>query len=135
MRIHIRYYQIRLTSEMMAHTNELEDAYDEPAVISSGGKKKLTNQHYFPSNICDKYICNAETGVLYPFKVGSKESRILFRVVDTTGTCNSAGIPCKEINYNPNHMYYDTPEQFMRHQRMVVAKETVVRWREKRLEL
>ena len=86
-------------------------------------KAKYMGQHrYFPSNSQNSFIVNAETGVAYPWRVGSRDSLRLFKMIDTTGVYDKKGfkIDCKSDEYpnrNPNHIYYDSPDQFMKHQR------------------
>jgi len=88
---------------------------------------------YYPSNIQDQFIKNAVTGVKYLWKVGSLESARLFKVVDTLGKFDSTGskIKLNSKNYpnpTPNHLYYDSPQQFMVHRKMMVQPELLERW-------
>ena len=43
-----------------------------------------TANKYHPSNVMNQYIVNAITGVKYPYRVGSKDSLRLYKVIDTT---------------------------------------------------
>lgn len=88
---------------------------------------------YYPSNVQGKLIKNAITGVEYPWRVGSNDARRLFKVVDTTGTCDNQGRKLKPNapeypNPNPNHCYYDSPQQYMSHRRMIVHPQFIERW-------
>jgi hypothetical protein len=74
-------------------------------------------RRYYPSNTDETYVVNAITGVRYPCKVGSLASRQLYRVVDTTGVCDSQGreLPVRyRPNKNTNFLYFDNKEQFLR---------------------
>ncbi len=136
--------------------NDLEDAYsyDERTSVYKGGKNKMV---YFASNVQNNFIRNASTGVQYPFRVGSKESRQLFKIVDTTGRYDANGKKIYPLRYrtgkgkkqdsssfeilpnpNPNHLYYDTPEEYVSHvyakQRMTanLNPDFVKRWHERK---
>lgn len=95
-------------------------------------KKKTYKRKYFPTLGQNGYICNAATGVLYPFKIGSFESQRLYKVVDATGTCSSEGFPITNRlqlpNPNPNHLYYANPEEYMRHWQTNLAPDLVRKW-------
>ena len=108
--------------------NDLEDSYS----VNSTPHNNLTSSKprtYYTSNVSNTFIRNAATGVMYPFKVGSNESRQLFKIVDTTGLYDVNGkritpprqrskngvAPSLLPNPNPNHLYYDSPEEYARH--------------------
>jgi hypothetical protein len=92
---------------------------------------------YYTSNVADTYIRNAVTGEKYEWKVGSFDSRRLFRVVDTLGfhdkngriitSVKRRGIQT-QINHNPNHLFYDSPEEYMKHQHTTIQPELIERW-------
>ena len=107
--------------------DDMVNGYEE-IIVGTKQPKKLGRRCYFPSNVQDSFIVNAETGVRYPWRVGSSGSRCLFKMVDTTGACDRNGflINTRDESYpnrNPNHIYYDTPEQYMRHQRTTLDPE------------
>lgn len=111
-----------MTEQVMDLSKYDGDGYDDVVVTIKQHNKKVGRRRYFPSNKQNSFIVNAETGTTYPCRVGSHESRRLFKMVDTTGVCDSSGYemdPHDEAhpNRNPNHIYYDSPEQYMRHQR------------------
>jgi len=114
---------------------------------SKKGRRSYINfsqRQYYPTNATAGKRCrNALTGVDYEWRVGSLvATQNLFHSVDTTGKCDADGyrIPVKSYrseistyvypNPNPNHLYYDSPEQFMRHQRIILTPEFVQRWHE-----
>ena len=72
--------------------------------------------------------------------MGSNESRRLFKVVDTIGNIDSNGRKIQiikqrgsftPINSNPNHLYYNSPEEYMRHRHCVVQPEFIQKWKER----
>jgi len=111
--------------------NDGEAQFDQ---VKTEEKKYVSKKSaYHPSNVQGKLIKNAITGVEYTWKVGSNDARRLFRVVDTTGICDSNGLRMKMSateypNPNPNHCYYDSPQQYMSHRKMTVSNELVERW-------
>jgi hypothetical protein len=126
------------TEEYVGH-NDFVNGYEE-IVVTTKEQKKLGRRRYFPSNVQDSFIVNAETGVKYTFRVGSNDSRCLFKMVDTTGVCDKNGfeINPRDASYpnrNPNHIYYDSPEQFMRHQRTTLDPELIAGFKRRQGEL
>ena len=95
-------------------------------------KTRSKRPRYFPSNKAQTYIKNAVTGVPYPYIVGSKEQRLLYKIVDTTGTCDEDGCVIKSRsdlpNHNTNHLFYDSPEQCMSHLRLTINADDVKKW-------
>ena len=98
-----------------------------------GSHEKKTFHGPYSSNIFNAPIVNAITGVKYPWKVGSKDEGRLFKMVDATGTCDAEGklyrkkdiVTCRETN----HLYYDTPEQCMRHLKVSFNADWIQQWR------
>jgi len=105
---------------------------------------RVKKRAYYPSNGQDTFIKNAITGVAYPWKVGSKDSKRLFKVVDTLGVHdkNGAKLPGRkrrsdvgQVNPNPIHLYYDSPEEFMRHRNCTVSPGLIESWLQTKNEL
>lgn len=105
---------------------------------------RVKKRAYYPSNTPDSFIKNAITGTAYPWKVGSKDSKRLFKVVDTLGFHDKQGskLPGRkrrtdvgQINPNPNHLYYDSPEEFMRHRNCTVSPALIESWLKTKNEL
>ena len=112
-----------------------------------------TIQAYYPSNLAGRHIRNAVTGAKYPWRVGSKESKLLFRVTDSSGICDKNGFVITKANVkdphstahendnkltmsrDPNQCYYDSPEDYMRHRNVALSREIVDNWSLKRDEL
>jgi len=122
-----------MTEQVMDLSKYDGDGYDDVVVTIKHGKK-FGRRRYFPSNTQNSFIVNAETGSVYPCRVGSLESRYLFKMVDTTGACDNRGyeLDPRDDSYpnrNPNHIFYDSPEQFMRHQRTTLDPGFVERFK------
>jgi hypothetical protein len=120
-------------SETHGDYDQNEETYGGEAAAAPA--KRCT---YYPSNKQGSCIKNAVTGVDYPWRVGSKASQRLFKVVDTLGTHNNVGLKIKQNktkyplsiypNPNPNHCYYDSPQQFMTHRKMTVQPQLIAAW-------
>lgn len=130
------------------YPNGPEDEYEKYSHNDDNEKDKFVNRvkkrDYYPSNTPETFIRNAITGVAYPWKVGSNDSRRLFKVVDCFGTIDSNGfkLPKRknhsdlgQVNPNPNNLYYDSPEDFMRHRNSTVSPELIQKWLKKKNEL
>lgn len=72
-----------------------------------------------------KTIRNACTGVYTKHRVGSKEQDLYFTVTDLSGRGRKLNIP--------KHLYYDSPEEYERHQCTQVSQETKEKWYVKNL--
>ena len=93
---------------------------------------KTGRRKYYPSNKSQSFIINAVTGEAYPYKVGSFDQRRFYKIVDTTGTCDAEGYSISRrdpTNPNPNHMFFESPEECMRHLRIQISPEEVKKWR------
>jgi hypothetical protein len=125
---------------MFTNDNETNDGlyemFNEDKVASRNGSNKNKQHRYYPSNKPQSLVRNAQTGIPYSFKVGSKEQQQLFKTVDTTGVCDENGYvfprQSKSINPNSNHLFYDTPEQCMTHLRISFERSFIERWHEAR---
>jgi hypothetical protein len=117
---------------------ELDFYEDDIVNRNQKGEKRSKRPRYFPSNKPQSFIKNAVTGVPYPYVVGSKEQSLLYKIIDTTGTCDAEGYVIKARadlpNHNTNHLFYDSPEQCMSHLRFSLNPDDVKRWHEKNLE-
>ena len=111
-----------------AHSQDLDNT-DEPV------EKRSKRPRYFPSNKPQTFIKNAVSGVPYPYKVGSNEQSLLYKIVDATGTCDENGYVLRSRsdlpNPNTNHLFFDNPEQCMSHMRLTLNPAVVKRWHEK----
>jgi hypothetical protein len=111
--------------------DDFNDMYTEFPRNKSDRRYKRS---YFPSN--GLYLRNAVTGAEYAWKSGSLEALQLFKMVDSTGTHNADGYKMqpssteKYPNPNPNSLYYESPEECMRHQRITFDEKFVREWHE-----
>jgi hypothetical protein len=116
------------------YPNGKEDYYEQEA--SRPRKTQSKPPRYYPSNQPQTFIKNAVTGVPYPYLVGTKEQSLLYKLVDTTGTCDAEGYVIKSRNdlpnHNTNHLFYDSPEQCMSHMRLTLNPVEVSKWHESR---
>jgi hypothetical protein len=69
-------------------------------------------------------IRDAETGEFYPYKVGSKNEDIFFKVIIATGECNSAN--------GSNTVFYCSPQHYENHLCSSVYPEIIAKWEAKR---
>ncbi len=122
-----------MASDSIMHREETE--YDNYGYYFIGTVDAIDKKkpYYYPSNVPDQFIKNAVTGIKYPWRVGSFDSSQLFKVVDTIGKYDSSGYKIKPNSKNypnpsPNHCYYDSPQQFMVHRKMIVQPELIERW-------
>ena len=78
----------------------------------------MVGRDYYPSNIIGSTIVNAVTGKPYnKCYVGSNMEKNFFRVIDSSGVCNSEGL---KINGNrtPNKLFYDSKEQYINYKKL-----------------
>jgi hypothetical protein len=131
------------------------ETFNEAQVVNKS-VKNVGRRRYYPSNVPQDLICNAVTGVKYPYRVGSKEQALLYKMIDATGLCNADGylvqrernraatlrnLGQKSIlhirsdmpNHATNHLFYDTPEQCMQHLNVTLSAEEIARWRAARI--
>jgi hypothetical protein len=129
-----------MASDSIMHYEPTEIDYNEyPSNKDSDSSP--SKRKYYTSNSPDTFIKNAITGSLYPYKVGSNDSRQLFKLVDTTGNYDKDGVRIKKskfrgkefcINPNPNHLFYNTPEECIRHLRVIIQPEFIEQWNKRR---
>ena len=115
----------------MSHYQEQEELNDDRMTVER--KKEPKRPSYFPSNSQGNFIKNAITGVEYTWRVGTNDARRLFRVIDTTGLYDPNGRRLRRdaVNFpnpQPNHCYYESPEQYMRHRKATISQELINRW-------
>ena len=74
-----------MASDSIMHYDFNDIDYNDYSDVNNSVKEAPVKRRYYTSNSPDSFIKNAITGVLYPYKVGSNDSRRLFKIVDTTG--------------------------------------------------
>lgn len=87
------------------------------------GKIKNKRIYVFPSGVVGTRIRDAETGEYYPNKVGSKDEDLFFKVIISTGECNSAN--CS------NKLFYFSPQHYENHLCTDVHPDKVAEWEAK----
>ena len=118
------------------------DSNSEMEQMNVPVRNNVVKRTYYTSNKPGTFIRNAITGREYDWKVGTRNSLRLFKIVDTIGHHDKNGCQMIQSNkkrgvpliYNsePNHLYYDTPEEFMRHRNCRIHKDLILQWNEKR---
>ena len=113
--------------EVASYNMDEEEIYQKTNSMTS---KKTGKRKYFPSNSPQSLIRNAITGVEYPYYTGSKDQSLLFKCVDSTGKYDSQGYLIKygSTNPNTNHLFFDNPEQCMRHLDISFSTEFLKKW-------
>lgn len=110
--------------------------YSEERITEKlAGQSEKKKPRYYPSNKQQSFIVNAVTGLPYEWRVGSKDELKLFKMVDTTGKCDSDGFVIRSSkllpNPNANHLYYDSPEQCMNNLNITLNKTLVDNWKQR----
>lgn len=72
---------------------------------------------YYSSGQTGNYIRNAQTGIYTKDTVGSKNEDLYFKITFS----------------NSNHLFYDSPEQYERHQHDKISSEIKEKWLKKKL--
>jgi len=92
---------------------------------------RTRRRRYYPSRLGG--ICvNAMTGQRYPIAQGSFEEMRLYKVVDATAYCDKNGFYRENkdaVNRDPNILYYDNPEEYMRHMKVTLKQSRINLWR------
>ena len=95
-----------------------------------GNRKKTLVGYFTTSYIPGNKIVNAITGLRYmdedpkyKYVVGSIQEDLLFKTMISTG----------ENGNNPSLLFYDSPEQFEKHQHMTLSQDIKEKWHKKRM--
>ena len=112
--------------------DHLETHYENEESVAQKSRKS-GRRRYYTSNKSQSLICNAVTGEPYTYRVGSRDQGRLYKITDCTGTCDEDGYVItnrkKLPNPNPNHLFYDSPEQCMSHMRISIELDAIKQWR------
>ena len=87
-------------------------------------KNKKFNKLYY-SDIVGTYINNAITGEKYPFTVGSRQEKKLFKVKDNTIDARFNN------NYIARTLYYGSPEEYMKFTNCILSEDIINNWKER----
>tara|TARA_B100000902_G_scaffold376126_1_gene406830 strand:- start:243 stop:788 length:546 start_codon:yes stop_codon:yes gene_type:complete len=119
----------------MPSTKKPDDLFEVATNADSDTEQpKRGRSVYYTSNMPDSYIKNAFSGHIYPYKVGSFDSLQLYKVMDSTGTVDKDGVKLsktKRPNGSSNILYYDSPEEYMRHRRIKLDSDKINSWKNK----
>lgn len=86
-------------------------------------KKKVKQEFYSTSIIPGTKIRNAISGYYEEHSVGSLYEELYFKVIDST---------CRfEKTTTPVHLFYDSPEQYERHNNSILSDETKRIWHDR----
>lgn len=105
-------------------------SYDQETYSETDNYLPRRKRLYFPTKLRSR-IVNAKTGLSYPYYQGSYEELQLFKIIDSTARCDEHGFlqtRSDPVNRDPNFLYYDNPEQFMRHRQILLPKERISKW-------
>lgn len=92
---------------------------------------RTRRRKYYPSRLGGVCV-NAMTGQRYPIAQGSFEEMRLYKVVDATAFCDKNGFYRENnapVNRDPNILYYDHPEEYMRHMKVKLKQSRINLWR------
>ena len=92
---------------------------------------------YFPTRLRWK-IVNAQSGHVYDYIQGSYDELRLYKIIDTRSFYDEHGCSITKadpVNKTPNFLYYDTPEQCMRHLEIKMNPIRVKAWHDKQAKL
>lgn len=90
---------------------------------------RIKRRRYHPTKLGGACV-NAQTGNRYSIMQGSFEELQLYKIIDTTSYYDNNGFrpENKQTNLDPNLLYYDSPEEYMRHMKTNISQEQVNRW-------
>jgi hypothetical protein len=128
------------TNSTMSNTNSStlnSDKYEEKRMIKEykrldqgyrkikkNASRRYTLEFYYTSTLSDTHIRNAISGERTRWRVGRKlEESLFFSVILATG----------ELPNGPYTLFYDSPEQYEKHQNLKISQRTKEQWYEKHL--
>lgn len=90
---------------------------------------RIKRRRYHPTKLGGACV-NAQTGQRYSIMQGSFEELQLYKMIDATSYFDKDGfrLEKKHPNLYPNLLYYDSPEEYMRHMKTNISQEQVNRW-------
>lgn len=92
---------------------------------------RIKRRRYYPTKLGGNCM-NALTGQRYPIMQGSFEELQLYSMIDASSFYDKDGFRLEKnqssSNPNPNFLFYDSPEEYMRHMKTKVPQEQVNRW-------
>lgn len=106
-----------------------EPVFDNDDFQQGERRVRIKRRRYHPTKLGGLCV-NAATGQRYPIAQGSFEELRLFKMIDATAFYDKDGFLLEKNQSNPdsNILYYDSPEEYMRHMKTRIAQEDVNRW-------
>ena len=93
-------------------------------------KVRVKRRRYHPTKLGGVCI-NAQSGQRYPIMQGSFEELRLYKMIDATAFYDKNGFRREKrdpVNPDPNILYYDSPEEYMRHMKVKIPQDRINRW-------
>tara|TARA_A200000113_G_scaffold225090_1_gene244796 strand:+ start:7764 stop:8249 length:486 start_codon:yes stop_codon:yes gene_type:complete len=93
-------------------------------------RPKVKRRRYHPTKLGGVCI-NAQTGQRYSIMQGSFEELRLYKMIDATAFYDKNGFLRERkdpVNPDPNILFYDSPEEYMRHMKVKIPQDRVNRW-------
>ena len=114
----------KINNQTMYHyyKEDFENKRRAKELIIMNNKKDIVTVHRSITNIVD-----AETGKVFPHRVGTNEENLYFKVTDASGY-NLGGNVLKDSLM----LFYESPDDYERHMSTVVNPEIKDKWHEKR---
>ena len=97
---------------------------------NQGNAVRMRRRRYYPTRHTG-FCINAVTGSRYNFCQGSYDSLRLYQVIDSSGKCDRNGYirtRWDPSNQTPNFLYYDSPEQYSRHNKVEISGKFAYQW-------
>jgi hypothetical protein len=91
---------------------------------------RVKRRRYYPTKLGGVCV-NAQSGQRYQIMQGSFEELRLYKTIDATAFYDKNGYLRETrdpVNPDPNMLYYDSPEEYMRHMRVKLPQDRVNRW-------
>ena len=97
-------------------------------------KTRIRRRRFFPTRIGGLCV-NAKTGQQYPWSQGSFEEMRLYKVIDATAYYDKDGFRRNRkdpVNKEPLLLYYDSPQEYGRHNKCELNQSLVNWWSARR---
>lgn len=107
-----------------------EPEFNHNDILRDGERRvRIKRRKYYPTKLGGACI-NAQTGHRYRIVQGSFEELQLYKIIDATSHYDKDGFRHEkyQLNPDPNILYYDSPEEYMRHMKTKISQEQVNRW-------
>lgn len=126
-----------LETQMPSAKNQDEPEYDDHANAGEDHERSRTRirrRRFFPTKIGGVCV-NAKTGQQYPWSQGSFDEMRLYKVIDATAYYDKDGFRRRRkdpVNKEPLLLYYDSPQEYGRHNKSELNQSFVNWWSARR---